>query len=55
MLSQRDLKSMLDRLENLARNGAKDAARQLLQQLQQMMENLQMASPDAERRRRATT
>ncbi|MGA8653988.1 MAG: TIGR02302 family protein [Xanthobacteraceae bacterium] len=45
-LSQRDLQSMLDRLENLARNGAKDAARQLLQQLQQMMENLQMASPD---------
>jgi uncharacterized protein (TIGR02302 family) len=44
-LSQRDLQSMLDRLENLARNGAKDAARQLLQQLQQMMENLQMASP----------
>ena len=40
-LSQRDLKSMLDRLENLARNGAKDAARQLLQQLEQMMENLQ--------------
>jgi uncharacterized protein (TIGR02302 family) len=45
-LSQRDLNSMLDRLENLARNGAKDAARQLLQQLQQMMENLQTASPD---------
>ncbi len=45
-LSQRDLKSILDRLENLARNGAKDAARQLLQQLEQMMENLQMASPD---------
>jgi uncharacterized protein (TIGR02302 family) len=45
-LSQRDLKSMLDRLENLARNGAKDAARQLLQQLEQMMENLQMASPE---------
>ena len=45
-LSQRDLKSMLDRLENLARNGAKDAARQLLQQLQQMMENLQASSPD---------
>jgi uncharacterized protein (TIGR02302 family) len=46
MLTQRDLQSMLDRLENLARNGAKDAARQLLQQLEQMMENLQMASPD---------
>ena len=45
VLSQRDLQSMLDRLENLARNGAKDAARQLLQQLQQMMENLQMATP----------
>jgi len=41
-----DLKNMLDRLENLARNGAKDAARQLLQELQQMMENLQMATPD---------
>jgi uncharacterized protein (TIGR02302 family) len=46
VLSQRDLKSMLDRLENLARNGAKDAARALLQQLEQMMENLQMATPD---------
>ena len=45
-LSQHDLKNMLDRLENLARNGAKDAARALLQQLEQMMENLQMASPD---------
>ena len=46
VLRSQDLKSMLDRLENLARNGAKDAARQLLQQLQQMMENLQMATPD---------
>jgi len=46
VLRSQDLKSMLDRLENLARNGAKDAARQLLQQLQQMMENLQMAAPD---------
>ena len=45
MLRQQDLKNMLDRLENLARSGAKDAARQLLQQLQQMMENLQMAPP----------
>jgi uncharacterized protein (TIGR02302 family) len=46
-LSQRDLKSMLDRLENLARSGARDAARQLLQELQQMMENLQMAMPNS--------
>jgi uncharacterized protein (TIGR02302 family) len=45
-LRQQDLKNMFDRLENLARNGAKDAARQMLQQLEQMMENLQMASPD---------
>ena len=48
MLSQQDLKSMLDRLENLARSGNKDAARQLLEQLQQMMENLQMARPGAQ-------
>ena len=50
MLRQQDLQSMLDRLEQMARNGAKDAARQMLDQLQQMMENLQMA-----RRSRATT
>ncbi len=44
-LRPQDLKSMLDRLENLARSGAKDAARQLLEELQQMLENLQMARP----------
>ena len=48
MLSQRDLKSMLDRLENLARSGNKDAARQLLDQLQSMLENLQTARPGAQ-------
>jgi uncharacterized protein (TIGR02302 family) len=48
MLSQQDLKSMLDRLENLARSGNKDAARQLLEQLQSMLENLQMARPGAQ-------
>jgi uncharacterized protein (TIGR02302 family) len=46
VLSQRDLQSMLNKLEELSRSGAKDAAQALLQQLQQMMENLQMASPD---------
>jgi uncharacterized protein (TIGR02302 family) len=46
MLSSRDLQNMLDRLENLARSGAKDAARQLLQELQEMMENLQAGVPD---------
>jgi uncharacterized protein (TIGR02302 family) len=45
MLSQQDLKSMLDRLENLARSGNREAAQQLLDQLQQMMENLQTARP----------
>ncbi len=46
VLRQQDLQNMLNRLENLARSGAKDAARQLLQELQQMMENLQVGSED---------
>ncbi len=45
VMTQRDLQNMLNRLENLARSGAKDAAQALLQQLEQMMENMQMASP----------
>jgi uncharacterized protein (TIGR02302 family) len=45
MLSQQDLKSTLDRLERMSRSGDKDAAKQLLEQLQQMLENLQMAQP----------
>ncbi len=48
MLSQQDLKSMLDRLENLARSGNKEAARRLLEELQSMLENLQMARPGAQ-------
>ena len=44
-LSERDLKSMLDRLEQLARSGNKDAARRLLEEMQSMLENLQMAQP----------
>jgi uncharacterized protein (TIGR02302 family) len=47
MLSQQDLKSMLDRLENLARSGNREAAQQLLDQLQSMLENLQTARPGA--------
>ena len=47
VLSQRDLQNMLDRLENMARSGSRDAAQQLLSQLEQMMENLQMASPNS--------
>lgn len=44
-LRQQDLNNMLDRLERLSRSGNKDAARQLLDQLAQMLENLQMARP----------
>ena len=46
MLTQRDLKSMLDRLENLARSGNRDAARRLLDEMQSMLENLQTAQQD---------
>src|SRR5262249_56533429 len=40
-----DLRSMLDRIENLARSRAKDAARRLLEELQSILETLQMARP----------
>jgi uncharacterized protein (TIGR02302 family) len=46
VLSERDLQNMLNRLENMARSGSREAAQQLLSELEQMMENLQMASPD---------
>ena len=36
---------MLDRMEQMARSGARDAAKQLLDQLSRMLENLQMARP----------
>ena len=35
-----DLKNMLDRIENLARSGARDAARRMLDEMQAMLENL---------------
>jgi len=44
-LRSEDLRSMLDRLEQMARSGARDAARAMLDQLQAMLENLQMARP----------
>jgi uncharacterized protein (TIGR02302 family) len=40
-----DLDNMIERMERLSRSGDKDAARQLLERLQQMLENLQMAQP----------
>ena len=45
ILRQQDLKNMIDRMERLSRSGDKDAARALLDQMQQMLENLQMAQP----------
>jgi uncharacterized protein (TIGR02302 family) len=45
ILRQQDLNNMIDRMERLSRSGDKDAAKQLLEQLQEMMENLQMAQP----------
>lgn len=44
-LRQQDLERMLDRIENLARTGARDAARQMLSQLQNMLESLQAGRP----------
>src|SRR3954468_14098840 len=45
MLRPQDLQSMIDRLEQLARSGAKEGAKKLLDELQQMLENRQMARP----------
>ena len=45
MLRPQDLKNMIDRMENLARSGAKDAAKRLLEELKSMLENLQTARP----------
>lgn len=39
-LRQRDLDRMMDQIENLARSGSRDAARQMLSELQRMMDNL---------------
>jgi uncharacterized protein (TIGR02302 family) len=46
MLRQQDLQNMIDRMERLSRQGDKEGARELLEQLQQMLENLQMAQPN---------
>ncbi len=39
-LSQQDLEDLIDQAEDLTRLGARDAAREMLSQLQQMLENL---------------
>ncbi|WP_398482759.1 TIGR02302 family protein [Tardiphaga sp.] len=45
VMRQQDLNNMIERMERLSRSGDKDAAKQLLEQMQQMLENLQMAQP----------
>ena len=47
-LTSRDLQHMLDRARELAQSGARDQARELLSQLQNMLENLRMARPRQE-------
>lgn len=44
-LSPQDLKNMLDRMEQMARSGSRDAARKMLDELAQMLNNLHMARP----------
>jgi uncharacterized protein (TIGR02302 family) len=45
MISRDDLKKMLDRARELARTGSKDAARDMLARLQEMLENLRAGRP----------
>ncbi|OQP85229.1 TIGR02302 family protein [Rhizobium rhizosphaerae] len=45
MLNQQDLDRMMNQIENLARSGSKDQARQLLSEMQRMMNNLQAGRP----------
>ncbi|MCM2293475.1 TIGR02302 family protein [Allorhizobium sp. BGMRC 0089] len=59
VLSEQDLKTMMDQIENLARSGNKDAAQQMLSQLQRLMNNLQTGrpsppSPEEQRQARET-
>lgn len=47
ILRPQDLQHMMDRIENLARSGARDAARQMLDQLQAMMDNMRPGNRQA--------
>jgi uncharacterized protein (TIGR02302 family) len=52
VLTGRDLQRMLDRARDLAHSGSQQQARELLSQLQDMLENLRMAQPgDAQQHR----
>lgn len=45
MVTPQDLDQMLDQIENLARSGSRDAAREMLSEMQQMLESLQNGQP----------
>jgi uncharacterized protein (TIGR02302 family) len=45
MVNRNDLQKMLDKARELSRTGAKDAARDMLSRLQEMLENLQAGRP----------
>lgn len=45
-VERQDLQQMLDAMRDMIRTGAREAARQMLAQLQQMLENLQVAQPN---------
>jgi uncharacterized protein (TIGR02302 family) len=45
VLRQQDLEKMMNQIENLAKSGAKDQARQMLSEMQRMMNNLQAGRP----------
>ncbi|MEP9350181.1 TIGR02302 family protein [Xanthobacter sp. KR7-225] len=49
IMRPQDLQKMLDRIEDLARSGNKEAARQLLDELQAMMENMRPGNRQAGR------
>jgi hypothetical protein len=53
-MTGRDLQRMLDRARELARSGAQQQARELLSQLQDMLENLRAARP-GDRQQRGTS
>jgi uncharacterized protein (TIGR02302 family) len=54
VLRQQDLERMMQQIEDLAKSGSKDAARQLLEEMQRMMNNLQTARPQQQQQRQQT-
>ncbi|HBF28322.1 TIGR02302 family protein [Rhizobium sp.] len=56
-MTQRDLENMMNQIENLSRSGNKDAARQILSELQRLMNNLQtgrMQRPDQQQQQQSS-